>query len=173
MDHLQKITVAEKTSTLLSWLILVLFIVVFINMSVTPRIPIESPERVSLRSFHMAIASILFAFSFLRVYIWWQFPPQNKQQKLPQEAYNQLHVLQFTLYCTLITQGLTGLITTWSDGLMQFQSNSESVNHALWIFSGYLHSAFAFLYIAIIVFIVLIGIYHMIRYRVWRFSIFI
>ena len=173
MDHLQKITVAEKTSTLLSWLILVLFIVVFINMSITPRIPIESPERVSLRNFHMAIASILFAFSFLRVYIWWQFPPQNKQQKLPQEAYNQLHVLQFALYCTLITQGLTGLITTWSDGLMQFQSNSESVNHALWIFSGYLHSAFAFLYIAIIVFIVLIGIYHMIRYRVWRFSIFI
>ena len=173
MDHLQKITAAEKTSTLLSWLILVLFIVVFINMSITPRIPIESPERVSLRNFHMAIASILFAFSFLRVYIWWQFPPQNKQQKLPQEAYNQLHVLQFALYCTLITQGLTGLITTWSDGLMQFQSNSESVNHALWIFSGYLHSAFAFLYIAIIVFIVLIGIYHMIRYRVWRFSIFI
>jgi len=80
MGHLQKITVAEKTSTLLSWLILVLFLVVFINMSVAPRIPIESPERVSLRSFHIAIASILFAFSFLRVYIWWHFPPQNKQQ---------------------------------------------------------------------------------------------
>ena len=162
----------ERIASSLSWIILVLFVVVFVNMMELPRIPIEAPDKDALRNFHIATGSLLFACSCFRVHIWLQYPPQKKQDKLPTEAYNQLHILQFSLYCAFIGQGLTGIVTAWADGLMQFLPGAATVNHALWVLSGYLHSVFAFFYLAIILFIALTGFYHMIRYRVWRFSIF-
>jgi len=111
---------AERLSSSLSWVIFVLFVVVFANMLELPRIPIESPDKDSLRNFHIATGSLLFACSCFRAYLWLQYPPQRKQGKLPIEAYNQLHILQFSLYCAFIAQGLTGIVTAWSDGLMQF-----------------------------------------------------
>ena len=163
---------AERLSSSLSWVIVVLFVVVFANMLELPRIPIESPDKDSLRNFHIATGSLLFACSCFRAYLWLQYPPQRKQGKLPIEAYNQLHILQFSLYCAFIAQGLTGIVTAWSDGLMQFLPGATTVHHSLWVLSGYLHSVFGFFYIAIILFIILTGFYHMIRYRVWKFIIF-
>ena len=162
----------ERIASSLSWIIFVLFVVVFVNMMELPRIPIEAPDKDALRNFHIATGSLLFACSCFRVHFWLQSPPQKKQDKLPIEAYKQLHVLQFSLYCAFIGQGLTGIVTAWSDGLMQFLPGATTANHALWVLSGYLHSVFAFFYSAIILFIALTGFYHMIRYRVWRFSIF-
>jgi len=162
----------ERIASSLSWIIFVLFVVVFVNMMELPRIPIEAPDKDALRNFHIATGSLLFACSCFRVYFWLQSPPQKKQGQLPIEAYNQLHTLQFSLYCAFIGQGLTGIVTAWSDGLMQFLPGATTANHALWVLSGYLHSVFAFFYLAIILFIALTGFYHMIRYRVWRFSIF-
>jgi len=162
----------ERIASSLSWIIFVLFVVVFVNMMELPRIPIEAPDKDALRNFHIATGSLLFACSCFRVHFWLQYPPQKKQGQLPIEAYNQLHTLQFSLYCAFIGQGLTGIVTAWSDGLMQFLPGATTANHALWVLSGYLHSVFAFFYLAIILFIALTGFYHMIRYRVWRFSIF-
>ncbi len=163
---------AERLSSSLSWVIVVLFVVVFANMLELPRVPIEAPDKDSLRNFHIATGSLLFACSCFRAYLWLQYPPQRKQGKLPIEAYNQLHILQFSLSCAFIAQGLTGIVTAWSDGLMQFLPGAMTVHHSLWVLSGYLHSVFGFFYIAIILFIILTGFYHMIRYRVWKFSIF-
>jgi len=162
----------ERIASSLSWIIFVLFVVVFVNMMELPRIPIEAPDKNALRNFHIATGSLLFACSCFRIHFWLQSPPQKKQGQLPIEAYNQLHTLQFSLYCAFIGQGLTGIVTAWSDGLMQFLPGATTANHALWVLSGYLHSVFAFFYLAIILFIALTGFYHMIRYRVWRFSIF-
>jgi len=162
----------ERIASSLSWIIFVLFVVVFVNMMELPRIPIEALDKDALRNFHIATGSLLFACSCFRVHFWLQSPPQKKQGQLPIEAYNQLHTLQFSLYCAFIGQGLTGIVTAWSDGLMQFLPGATTANHALWVLSGYLHSVFAFFYLAIILFIALTGFYHMIRYRVWRFSIF-
>ena len=162
----------ERIASSLSWIIFVLFVVVFVNMMELPRIPIEAPDKDALRNFHIATGSLLFACSCFRVHFWLQYPFQKRQDKLPTEAYNQLHILQFSLYCAFIGQGLTGIVTAWADGLMQFLPGVATVNHALWVLSGYLHSVFAFFYLAIILFIALTGFYHMIRYRVWRFSIF-
>ena len=162
----------ERIASSLSWIIFVLFVVVFVNMMELPRIPIEAPDKNALRNFHIATGSLLFACSCFRIHFWLQSPPQKKQGQLPIEAYNQLHTLQFSLYCAFIGQGLTGIVTAWSDGLMQFLPGVTTANHALWVLSGYLHSVFAFFYLAIILFVALTGFYHMIRYRVWRFSIF-
>jgi len=162
----------ERIASSLSWIIFVLFVVVFVNMMELPRIPIEAPDKNALRNFHIATGSLLFACSCFRIHFWLQSPPQKKQGQLPIEAYNQLHTLQFSLYCAFIGQGLTGIVTAWSDGLMQFLPGATTANHALWVLSGYLHSVFAFFYLAIILFVALTGFYHMIRYRVWRFSIF-
>ena len=162
----------ERIASSLSWIIFVLFVVVFVNMMELPRIPIEAPDKDALRNFHIATGSLLFACSCFRVHFWLQYPFQKRQDKLPTEAYNQLHILQFSLYCAFIAQGLTGIITAWSDGLMQLLPGATTVHHSLWVLSGYLHSVFGFFYIAIIIFIMLTGFYHMIRYRVWRLSIF-
>ena len=156
----------------LSWIIFVLFVVVFVNRRECPRIAIEAPDKDALRSFHMTTGSLLFECSCFRVHFWLQYPFQKRQDKLPTEAYNQLHILQFSLYCAFIGQGLTGIVTAWEDGLMQFLPGVATVNHGLWVLSGYLHSVFAFFYLEVILFIALRGFYHMIRYRVWRFSIF-
>ena len=163
---------SERIASSLSWMIFILFVVVFVNMMELPRVPIEAPDKDALRNFHIATGSLLFACSCFRVHFWLQYPFQKRQDKLPTEAYNQLHILQFSLYCAFIGQGLTGIVTAWADGLMQFLPGAATVNHALWVLSGYLHSVFAFFYLAIILFIALTGFYHMIRYRVWRFSIF-
>ena len=162
----------QRLSSLTSWLVFILFVIVFLNMSETPRIPTESPEREILRSFHLVMGSLLLVFSFIRVYLWLNFPPQNTQRLLPDQAYTQIHILQFMLYISFIAQGLSGILTAWSDGLIQFLPSTDTINHSLWVTSGYLHSVFAFFYLILIFVIILFRIYHLLRYRVISINIF-
>ena len=67
----------QRLTSLTSWLVLILFVIVFFNMMETPRVPTESSERQILRSFHLVVGSLLLVFSFIRVYLWLYFPPQN------------------------------------------------------------------------------------------------
>ena len=67
----------QRLSSLTSWLVLILFVIVFFNMMETPRVPTESSERQILRSFHLVVGSLLLVFSFIRVYLWLYFPPQK------------------------------------------------------------------------------------------------
>jgi len=162
----------QRLSSLTSWLVLILFVIVFFNMSETPRVPTESSEREILRSFHLVMGSLLLVFSFIRVYLWLNFPPQNTQRLLPDQTYTQIHILQFMLYISFIAQGLSGIITAWSDGLIQFLPGADTVNHSLWVTSGYLHSVFAFFYLILIFVIILFRLYHLLRYRVISINIF-
>ena len=162
----------QRLTSLTSWLVLILFVIVFFNMMETPRVPTESSERQILRSFHLVVGSLLLVFSFIRVYLWLYFPPQNTHRLLPDHAYTQIHILQFLLYVSFIAQGLSGIFTAWSDGLIQFLPGTDSVNHSLWVTSGYLHSVFAFFYLILIFFILLFRIYHLLRYRVISINIF-
>ena len=162
----------QRFSSLTSWLVLILFIIVFFNMSQTPRVPTESPERAILRNFHLVTGSLLLVLSFLRVYLWLYFPPQNTHRLLPDQTYTQIHILQFMLYVSFIAQGLSGVFTAWSDGLIQFLPGADPVNHSLWVTSGYLHSVFAFFYLILIFFILLFRAYHLLRYRVISINIF-
>ena len=162
----------QRLTSLTSWLVLILFVIVFFNMMETPRVPTESSERQILRSFHLVVGSLLLVFSFIRVYLWLYFPPQNTHRLLPNHAYTQIHILQFMLYVSFIAQGLSGIFTAWSDGLIQFLPGTDPVNHSLWVTSGYLHSVFAFFYLILIFFILLFRIYHLLRYRVISINIF-
>jgi len=162
----------QRFSSLTSWLVLILFIIVFFNMSQTPRVPTESPERAILRNFHLVTGSLLLVLSFLRVYLWLYFPPQNTHRLLPDQTYTQIHILQFMLYVSFIAQGLSGVFTAWSDGLIQFLPGADPVNHSLWVTSGYLHSVFAFFYLILIFFILLLRAYHLLRYKVISINIF-
>ena len=162
----------QRFSSITSWLVLILFIIVFFNMSQTPRVPPESPERAILRNFHLVTGSLLLVLSFLRVYLWLYFPPQNTHRLLPDQTYTQIHILQFMLYVSFIAQGLSGVFTAWSDGLIQFLPGADTVNHSLWVTSGYLHSVFAFFYLILIFFILLFRAYHLLRYRVISINIF-
>ena len=162
----------QRLSSLTSWLVLILFVIVFLNMSETPRVPTESPERAILRNFHLVTGSLLLVLSLLRVYLWLYFPPQNTHRLLPDQTYTQIHILQFMLYVSFIAQGLSGVFTAWSDGLIQFLPGADTVNHSLWVTSGYLHSVFAFFYLILIFFILLFRAYHLLRYRVISINIF-
>jgi len=162
----------QRLSSLTSWLVLILFVIVFFNMYETPRVPTESLEREILRSFHLVMGSLLLVFSIFRVYLWLYFPPQNTNRLLPDQAYTQIHILQFMLYVSFIAQGLSGILTAWSDGLIQFLPSTDTVNHSLWVTSGYLHSVFAFFYLILIFVIILFRIYHLLRYRVISINIF-
>ena len=162
----------QRLSSLTSWLVLILFVIVFLNMSETPRVPTESPERAILRNFHLVTGSLLLVLSLLRVYLWWYFPPQNTHRLLPDQTYTQIHILQFMLYVSFIAQGLSGVFTAWSDGLIQFLPGADTVNHSLWVTSGYLHSVFAFFYLILIFFILLFRAYHLLRYKVISINIF-
>jgi len=44
----------KTLSSITSWIVFLLFLVVFKNMSETPTVPTESPERLLLRNFHIA-----------------------------------------------------------------------------------------------------------------------
>mgnify|MGYP003950132535 FL=1 len=164
--------ITTRLSSITSWLVFIVFMVIFINMSVTPRVPTESLERKVLTNFHLVVGTLLFVFSFFRVYLWVYSPPQNKQRLLPDHEYTQIHILQFMLYVAFIAQGVSGILTAWSDGLILFLPGANTINHLLWTTSGYLHSVFGFFYITLILFIIIFRIYHLVRYRVFSINIF-
>ncbi len=164
--------ITTRLSSITSWLVFIVFMVIFINMSVTPRVPTESLERKVLTNFHLVVGTLLFVFSFFRVYLWVYSPPQNKQRLLPDHEYSQMHILQFMLYVAFIAQGVSGILTAWSDGLILFLPGANTINHLLWTTSGYLHSVFGFFYITLILFIIIFRIYHLVRYRVFSINIF-
>ena len=162
----------QTLSSITSWILFLLFLVVLVNMGEVPTVPTESPERLLLRNFHIAMGSLLFLCSFFRAALWLIYPPQNNNSKLPDASYAQVHVLQFSLYCTFIAQGISGILNAWWDGLIQFVPGVDTINHGLWVTVGYLHSAFGFFYISLILFILLFRIYHMIRYRAFSLNVF-
>tara|TARA_B100001250_G_scaffold182405_1_gene156981 strand:- start:359 stop:868 length:510 start_codon:yes stop_codon:yes gene_type:complete len=164
--------IATRLSSITSWLVFIVFVVIFINMSFAPRVPTESLERKVLTNFHLVVGTCLFVFSFFRVYLWIYSPPQNTHRQLPDHEYTQIHILQFMLYVTFIAQGISGILTAWSDGLILFLPGADTINHLLWTTSGYLHSVFGFFYIALILFIIIFRIYHLVRYRVFSINIF-
>jgi cytochrome b561 len=162
----------KTLSSITSWLLFMLFLVVLVNIGEVPTVPTESPERLLLRNFHIAMGSLLFLCSFFRAGLWLMHPPQNNNSKLPDASYAQVHVLQFSLYCAFIAQGISGILNAWWDGLIQFVPGVDTINHGLWVTVGYLHSAFGFFYINLILFILLFRIYHMIRYRAFSLNVF-
>jgi len=164
--------IATRLSSITSWLVFIVFVVIFINMSFAPRVPTESLERKVLTNFHLVVGTFLFVFSFFRVYLWIYSPPQNTHRQLPDHEYTQMHILQFMLYVAFIAQGISGILTAWSDGLILFLPGADTINHLLWTTSGYLHSVFGFFYIALILFIIIFRIYHLVRYRVFSINIF-
>jgi len=164
--------IATRLSSITSWLVFIVFVVIFINMSFAPRVPTESLERKVLTNFHLVVGTCLFVFSFFRVYLWIYSPPQNTHRQLPDHEYTQMHILQFMLYVAFIAQGISGILTAWSDGLILFLPGADTINHLLWTTSGYLHSVFGFFYIALILFIIIFRIYHLVRYRVFSINIF-
>ena len=107
-----------------------------------------------------------------RVYLWVHFPPQKNQRLLPEQEYTFIHFLQFSLYCSFVAQGISGFLMAWSDGVLRFMQGIDTIDHGLWTTSGYLHSAFGFFYIMLILIIINIRLYHMLRYRVFSLNIF-
>ena len=124
--------IATELSSITSWLVFIVFMVIFINMSFAPRVPTESLERKVLTNFHLVVGTLLFVLSFFRVYLWVYCPPQNTQRLLPDHEYTQMHILQFMLYVTFIAQGISGILAAWSDGLILFLPGVDTVNHLLW-----------------------------------------
>ena len=56
--------IATRLSSITSWLVFIVFMVIFINMSFAPRVPTESLERKVLTNFHLVVGTLLFVFSF-------------------------------------------------------------------------------------------------------------
>ena len=164
--------VAKKAGIILSWLGFLLFLVIFINMLQAPRIAIGTVEREIMRNFHLVAGTFLMAVSMFRVYLWVHFPPQKNQRLLPEQEYTFIHFLQFSLYCSFVAQGISGFLMAWSDGVLRFMKGIDTIDHGLWTTSGYLHSAFGFFYIMLILIIINIRLYHMLRYRVFSLNIF-
>ncbi len=96
--------ITKRLSSITSWLVFIVFMVIFINMSFTPRVPTESLERKVLTNFHLVVGTLLFVFSFFRVYLWVYSPPQNTHRLLPDHEYTQMHILQFMLYVAFIAR---------------------------------------------------------------------
>ncbi len=163
---------AKKAGQILSWLGFLLFLIVFINMFQAPRVSIVSEEREIMRNFHIFAGTFLMAISMFRVYLWLHFPPQKNHRLLPEQNYTFIHLLQFFLYCSFIAQGISGFLMAWSDGAIRFMQGIDTIDHGLWAISGYLHSAFGFLYIMLILIILILRLYHMIRFRVFSLNVF-
>ena len=163
---------ANKAATILSWMSFLLFFLVFVNMLQAPRITIGTEEREIMRNFHLVAGPLYLAISIFRVYLWVLFPPQKTERSLPENEYTFVLFLQFFLFCSFVAQGISGFLMAWSDGVLRFLKGVDTIDHGLWTISGYLHSAFGFLYIMLILVIILIRLYHMLRYRVFSLNIF-
>ena len=165
MEFLKKFNMenqmAKKAEQILSWLGFSLFSIVFINMLQAPRITIGSEEREIMRNFHIVAGTFLMAISMFRCIYGYTF---HLRRIIAYCLSRIIHSFIFyNFFFTVHSLHKASVAFLWL-GLtvpIRFMKGVDTIDHGLWTISGYLHSAFGFLYIMLILIILILRLYHM------------
>lgn len=136
----------SQASKRLEWSIIAVALAIDLTTIFLPRADKALPLRGDLRNIHMVLGTLLFLFVAARLIRWIRGDRPETPKGISSGAAIWGMVLLASVYILQIANPILGLTTAWSQSHLPFQAGAhgEIVNRAVWLFSGYMHSALAF-----------------------------
>ncbi|MEZ5564606.1 MAG: hypothetical protein R3F24_03425 [Gammaproteobacteria bacterium] len=134
----------------LGWLITFLYGIQAILTIQMPRTEKTAPLREVLRSWHYLLGILLFIALVWRLWVWYRERAVTVSGRLSPTAARFTRQLTLATYIVLAVMPILGIASAWTDGLTVRLGPFLALpalmpeSHALWMFSGYFHSAFGF-----------------------------
>lgn len=159
----------SRGSVVLGWLIAAVIAVHTAVTIVIPRTEKLAPLRETLRSWHYLMGLVLFVLVVLRLVRWFRERPIAPAPGMTPAGHVFARQLSLTVYLVMAVMPVLGILQAWSDGLTvnlgPFVTLPDLVpeNRALWVFTGYFHSALGFTLLMVQLVTVLTGAYLVLR----------
>lgn len=159
----------DRLSTILGWAMFAGFTILLFNILALPRTALD--EREGLRAFHDSVGLLVVVLAIWQLIRMRRSPALLPPPGLPVNSFAFNRALLATLYLVFALEGVIGLVYAWGEfdrevvlfglhvpGLV---ADSDNVRK----FFGYMHSAFGFYYIFLLVIWLLFGLYQHLRYK--------
>lgn len=139
-----------------------------------PRADKADPLRGDLRMLHMTVGTLLFTLLAVRLWRWWRGDAPQLSSTLKPMAAAWVLALTGILYSLLFINPLFGATYAWTNAMLPGQAGGSHVvlDRALWLFTGYFHSAAGFSVLIAKLLIVLTAAYTLLRYGKGLFAAF-
>lgn len=159
----------SRLSVLTGWLLTLAYLGHQYFSTQMPRSPKVSALRDDLRNWHYLFGSLLLALVIARLIAWWRDDAVGVPAGLSGATFNWGRALALGSYLLLLIAPFLGVLYGWSDGfaLRLFGvpiPNLFAENRALWMFTGYFHSALGFMLILLNLAALLTAGYATLRY---------
>lgn len=158
-----------RTSVVLSWLVVISFIVTFAVSVSWPLMDVGDPERAFRRSLHMTLGVLASVVIMLRLLWWAANPKPNAPAGMTENAYGLSRVTTAFFYFDILGLCVSGFMNSWAMAyeVSMFGLFTLPVLEG-WtvVFSGYLHSVFLFFNNIMMLVFLLVNVYHGLRYKV-------
>jgi cytochrome c2/cytochrome b561 len=167
----------SRLSVISGWLITLAYIGhSYVNITM-PRSPKVSALRYDLRDLHYLFGSILLVFVIVRLYAWAKDRAVTPPPGVPAASFVWGRTLALFAYLLLLTAPILGILYGWSDGfpLKLFGIPIPALMHedrAIWMFTGYFHSAMGFVLLLMNLTVLLTAAYTTLRYGKGLLSVF-
>ncbi len=161
--------IQDRRSTIMGYVLALLFFVLFINTINLPRTALD--QRATLRLIHDSFGVIVLLLAAVRLYWHYRDPAPQPPLGLPENSFAFNRTILVFLYATFTITGLIGFIYAWGEGrdvmlfgitLPDLVARSESVRVPM----GYLHSSLGFYYLMLLSIWFAFGFYQHRRYKV-------
>lgn len=163
-----------RTTPLIDYGIAVMAIAVDLVSTFLPRADKAGALRGDLRLLHMTVGTLLFALLAVRLWRWWRGDAPQVSDALKPMAAAWVLALTGILYVLLFINPMFGATYAWTNAMLPGQSGGTHVvlDRALWLFTGYFHSASGFSVLIAKLLIILTAAYTLLRYGKGLFAAF-
>jgi len=161
--------IQDRRSTIMGYVLALLFFVLFINIINLPRTALD--QRATLRLIHDSLGLIVLLLAAVRLYWYYRDPAPRPPQGLPESSFAFNRAILVFLYATFTVTGVIGFIYAWGEGrdIVLFGATLPAMvarGEAVRIPMGYLHSSLGFYYLMLLSIWFVFGFYQHWRYKV-------
>lgn len=140
----------SRASTILGWVIAVLYSIHAAITIVMPREEKTSAFRETLRGWHYLLGLVLFVLLLMRLWHWLREPAPAPAAGMTPAGHRWTRQLAFVIYLLLAVMPVLGITQAWTDGLTVHLGPFVTLpalvaqDHSAWMVAGYFHSAISF-----------------------------
>ena len=161
--------IQDRRSTIMGYVLALLFFVLFINIINLPRTALD--QRATLRLVHDSLGLIVLLLAAVRLYWYYRDPAPRPPSGLPEKSFAFNRTILVFLYVTFTITGVIGFIYAWGEGrdIVLFGATLPALvarGEAVRIPMGYLHSSLGFYYLMLLAIWFGFGFYQHRRYKV-------
>lgn len=158
----------DRRSTIMGYVLALLFFVLFINIINLPRTALD--QRATLRLVHDSLGLIVLLLAAVRLYWYYRDPAPRPPPGLPEKSFAFNRTILVFLYATFAVTGVIGFIYAWGEGrdIVLFGATLPAMvarGEGVRIPMGYLHSSLGFYYLMLLSIWFGFGFYQHWRYR--------